>query len=194
MSEKSKDTRTRNWATILYPESATPNWELLLSEMHVPAYISPLHDKDINPTGEKKKAHYHIIFAFDGNKSRDQIEVICKAIGAVGLEKVSSLRGYARYLIHADNPEKAQYNADDVRTLGGLDYLSIISSPSDKYTAISEILEFCDNNNIRSYATLLRYCRSERTDWFRCLCDNGTYVIKEYLKSAYWEESTDSFQ
>lgn len=125
-------------------------------------------------------------------KDRAQVEVICKAIGGVGLEKVKSMRAYARYLIHADNPEKAQYKAEDVRTLGGLDYYSIISSAADRYQAISDMMEYCDVNGIRSYAKLIRYCRTERTDWFRILCDSGTYVIKEYLKSALWEEQGTS--
>lgn len=56
MSEKAKEkeSRTRNWATVVYPESVTPNWEIVLSEMHVPTLISPLHDRDINPIGDKK--------------------------------------------------------------------------------------------------------------------------------------------
>jgi hypothetical protein len=27
----------------------------------------------------------------------------------------------------------------------------------------------------------------ERPDWFKVLCESGTYVIKEYLKSTSWE-------
>ena len=49
--------RTRNFATIVYPESAPENWKSILENEIVPALISPLHDKDINADGEKKKAH-----------------------------------------------------------------------------------------------------------------------------------------
>ena len=186
MSEKQN--RTRNWSTIVYPESATENWIMLLEEMKLPCFISPLHDKDINPTGEPKKAHYHVIFAFEGPKTKEQIQTIVTAIGGVGCEKVSSLRAYARYLIHLDNPTKAQYKAEDVLALGGLDYYAQICSVADKYASIADMIDFCETNQIRSYAQLLKYCKDERQDWFRVLCDNGTYVLKEFLKSADWTD------
>ena len=34
---------------------------------------------------------------------------------------------------------------------------------------------------------LLRYARANRPEWFRCLCDNGTYVMKEYCKTAAFD-------
>lgn len=192
MAEKVKDTRCRNWATILYPESAVENWQLVLSEtFKVPTLISPLHDNDVDPFGTKKKPHYHLIFAFDGNKSEDQIKVIAGAIGAVGLEKVKSLRSYARYLCHMDNPEKAQYKADDVVCLGGLDYFGICSCAADKYACIDAMIDWCEENECYSYARLFRFAKAEHRDWYRVLCDNGTYVVKEYLKSAAWEKGID---
>lgn len=47
--------RTRNFGTVVYPESAPENWQTILSELCIPCFISPLHDKDINPDGETKK-------------------------------------------------------------------------------------------------------------------------------------------
>ena len=74
MSEKKSSGagRTRNYATVVYPESASTDWLEKLSELHVPAFVSPLHDKDVNPTGESKKAHYHVMIMFDGVKTLDQ--------------------------------------------------------------------------------------------------------------------------
>lgn len=183
------DNRARNFATVVYPESAPSDWQQILAEQFIPAFISPLHDKDENPTGEKKKEHYHVIVMFDGKKSPDQVKTIFDLIGGVGCEIVKSIRGYARYLCHLDNPEKAQYQPDDVRSLCGADYTSTIGLAIDKYKAIDEIMDFIDANGITSYRNLLQYCRKERRDWFRVLCDNGTYVILEYLKSAQWTEN-----
>ena len=54
--------RTRNYATIVYPESAPKNWLDILREMKFNVLVSPLHDKDVNPEdGEIKKAHYHVL-------------------------------------------------------------------------------------------------------------------------------------
>lgn len=44
--------RTRNFATVVYLESAPENWERILEEHCVPAFISPLHDKDIDAEGK----------------------------------------------------------------------------------------------------------------------------------------------
>lgn len=125
---------------------------------------------------------------FEGVKSEDQAQVIFDLIGGVGCEKVQSIRGYARYLCHLDNPEKTQYNTEDVVMYGGADYLSVIGLATDKYKAIGEMIDFCCANQVYSYSDLLEWCRSNRFDWFRVLCDNGTFVIKEYLKSKMWTE------
>lgn len=178
--------RVRNFATVVYPESAPSDWQEILSRQFIPAFISPLHDKDINPTGEPKKAHYHVMLMFEGKKSKEQVQEIFSLIGGVGCEVVNSIRGYARYLCHLDNPEKYQYSVDDVRALCGSDYAGTIGLAIDKYKAIREMIAFCDEFNIFSYSDLLEYCSQERADWFRVLCDNGTLVMREYLKSKDW--------
>lgn len=188
MSEiKSRDTRGRNFATVVYPESAPINWRDVLSSYHIPALISPLHDKDINPTGEPKKAHYHVIIMFDGKKSDAQVAEIFSSIGGVGLEPVKNLRGYARYLCHLDNPDKAQYDVSDVVSLAA-DYQGIIGLASDKYVALGEMQDFCDQYNIVSFYTLAKYARLNRPDWHRILCDCGAVYMKEYLSSRKWSK------
>lgn len=179
--------RTRVWATIVYPDSCAEDWLEILGEECIPCLVSPLHNQDFNPDGEVKKSHYHVLFNFDGVKSYDQVKDICERIKGVEPKKVNSFRGYARYLCHLDNPEKHQYDVNKVRSIGGIDYMNSISLSSDKYTTISEMMLYCDENDIYSYATLLRYASTNRYDWFRVLCDNGTVVMKEYLKSLMWE-------
>lgn len=188
---KASDSRKRNFATVVYPESAPDNWREVLSGYFVPAFISPLHDKDVNATGEPKKAHHHVMVMFEGKKSEDQVRELFDSIGGVGLEKVESLRGYARYLCHLDNPEKAQYNPSDVVTLGGSDYSYTIGIVADKYKAVREMIAFVKANGIVSYADLLEYAAVEQDTWFRILCDSGTVVMKEYLKSLSWGHRSD---
>lgn len=178
--------RTRNFATVVYPDSAPENWDGILSDQFVPAFISPLHDRDLNPTGEPKKPHYHVMIMYEGVKTREQASELFSKIGGVGCEVVQSNRGYARYLCHLDNPEKAQYDPESVRSLCGADYNGTIGLVTDKYKAIGEMIDYCKEYNIYSYSDLLEYCRMERFDWFRVLCDNGTVVMKEYLKSRSW--------
>ena len=182
--------RTRNYATVVYPESAPANWLETLSEMRIPAFVSPLHNVDVNPGGEVKKEHFHVLIMFDSVKTKAQARETFDQIGGVGCETVNSIRGYARYLCHLDNPEKAQYSTEDVTQLAGADYIATISLASDRYAAIGEMMDFIDRHQVRSYAELMRYARDFNNAWFRSLCDNSTMVIKEYIKTTTWEART----
>lgn len=188
MAEKTKDSRVRNYACVVYPDSEkTPeNWIEILGDEKVPIFISPLHDKDMDPQNQPKKPHYHVMIMFEGNKTIEQVVEIFGLVGGVGVEIVKSKRGYARYLCHLDNPEKAQYDQGKVKCFGGADYADVIGLAVDRYIAIKEMIHFCDETGIVSYSDLLEYCSEERFDWFRILCDSGTIVMKEYLKSKYW--------
>lgn len=186
MDKKKSSARFRNFATVVYPDSASPDWIQLLSDQFIPSFVSPLHDRDINPTGEPKKPHYHVLLMFDGKKSIEQVREIFNIIGGVGCETVNSIRGYARYLCHLDNPDKEQYSPEDVKCLCGSDYSGTCSLVIDKYKALDEMMDFCDETGITSYRDLMQFCRKERRDWFRVLCDSGTYVMMEYLKSSLW--------
>ena len=179
--------RTRNYATVVYPESAPADWITLLQEQCVPALISPLHDKDINADGTPKKEHYHVMILFDGVKTSEQAGEVFSDIGGVGIEPVKSAKAYARYLCHLDNPDKAQYEIEDVISCSGADYHAMISLATDKYSAIGEMIEFCMENGVVSYAELLLFAKNNRNDWFRVLCDNGTITMVQFLKSRYWE-------
>lgn len=190
-NEKSRDTRARTYATVVYPDSAPEDWQEILARHCVPAFISPLHDKDVNPNGESKKPHYHVILMFEGKKSIAQVTEIFDTINGVGCEVVKSLRGYARYLCHLDNPEKAQYEPSDVRCIAS-DYISAIGLAIDKYVAIGEMQDFCDKYNVISFYALARYARRNRQDWHRILCDCGSVFMREYLKSRLWSREQNS--
>lgn len=182
---KEKSPRTRNYACVVYPESAPVNWSDILINLKVPCLISPLHDMDINPDGEHKKEHYHVIIMFDSMKTKLQAEEVFSSINGVGCEVVKSIRAYARYLVHMDNPDKYQYALKDVKAYG-VDYMSIISISTDKYVAIGQMMEWVESNQCYSYATLLKYARDNNFEWFKSLADNSTLVMKEFIKSYSW--------
>lgn len=178
--------RTRNWATIIY--DPLEDWLDKLKEFCISFFVSPLHDRDVNPVGEDKKAHYHLIIMFDGPKTREQASQIFDSVGGVGAEYVNSMRGYARYLCHLDNPEKVQYDPNDVISFGPTaDYVGVIGLPTDKYDSIGAMMDWVDRERCISFAKLLRYARDYNEIWFRSLCDNSTIVMREYIKSFTWE-------
>lgn len=189
---KSKQSRTRNFATILYPESAPANWRDIIAGLHVPVLVSPLHDKDTNPDGTQKKPHYHVLFMFDTVKNwESQIKPLFDSFGGVGREIVNSARGYARYLCHLDNPEKAQYNPNDILAFGGADYLTVTHLPTDDIAMLKDIFAYIRANNIFSLSELLDICAINNPDWFMIISTSRAYIVDKYIKSLKWEKETN---
>lgn len=187
-TEKSSSSlRTRNFACVVYPESAPENWFSLLTDLKVPCYVSPLHDSDFNPTGEPKKPHFHVLFTFDGVKSVEQVIAIFETFGGVGFEVVNSARAYARYLCHLDNPDKHQYSIDGVKQFGGADYIALIGTAFDKSKSIREMIAYIEENDCTCFSDLMLFASENRSDWFDTLINSGAYVIKEYIKSRTWK-------
>lgn len=175
--------RLRNYATVVYADSAPSNWKEILADELIPCFISPYHDSDLNPTGEPKKPHWHVMLMFEGVKSERQVKEIFDKINGVGIYRVPSIRGMARYFCHLDNPDKHLYKTEDVIALAGADYIGTIGLAVDKYKAIGEMITFIKKHKIIHYTDILDYSYQHRFDWFRILCDCGSYVVSSYLKS-----------
>ena len=183
--------RTRNFATVVYPESAPADWMERLDQYHIAALVSPLHDKDMNPSGEHKKAHYHVLLMFESPADYEsKVAPIFAEIGGVGREAVNSARGYARYLCHLDNPEKAQYSPSEVRCMGGADFYSITNLPTDDLKLIIEIKNYCRDNGVYSLAELMDLAEIHHPEWLSLIVMSRCYVIDKYIKSLAWERET----
>lgn len=179
--------KARNWAFVMYPDSMPEDAIGILDSFHVKMLISPLHDDDVNPDGEPKKAHYHVVINLSGSGRQSQVQEIADAVNATQVQPVTSLRAYARYLCHMDNPEKAQYAVDQVVQLGGIDFYDLVASAADVDSAITEMEEWVDATGSFSYAALCRYARRNRPDWTRLLRTRCTVHMKAYLQSCQWE-------
>lgn len=183
MSDKPQ--RLRDFATIVYPDSEnTPqNWLQILKDLHVPAFVSPLHDKDTCENGDPKKPHYHVMLLFESLKTPAQAQEIFDKIGGVGLEYVKTRRGYCRYLCHLDDPNKFQYNKDDVIQLGGMDYYECISIVSDKYAVLNSVICFIKDNRIENILDLYQYAMDKNLmDWMR-ICQDKSFTIDLFCKA-----------
>lgn len=183
-------TKTRAYVAIGYPESLDPDFVEILQDTHVQTLISPLHDKDIDQNGNIKKEHYHIMIMFDGPKTIEQAQKIFDSIHATKCQPVNSVRGQARYLCHLDDLDKSPYDSGSVTEINGADYFSMIELPSNRYQAIRDMMDFCRSEQIYSFADLCDYASQNNEAWFRSLCDNSAYIIKEYLKSRKWSVDT----
>lgn len=182
-----KENRKRNWAFVVYPDSAPEDWREKLRGLLVPGFISPLHDSDANPDGEPKKPHWHVVLTFKGLKSFEQVKEITDGLNATIPIECKDVRAYARYLCHMDNPEKAQYCPADVECLGGTDYLDKTACAADTDSALGEMMDWCIQEGCYSFFRLSNYARAERPDWFRVITSSRTVFLTAWLKSMEWE-------
>ena len=180
-----KAERTKTWAFIAYPDSVPENWKAILEDLHINVIISPLHDKDINPgTEEYKKPHWHVVLIFESLKSFSQAEEVAKSVNGTSPIICQSTNGMIRYLIHIDNPEKAQYSKDDIVKIGSFDVEDAFKNSVDKYLAIRDMIQFIKDNEITEYIDFMDYCSMNKfDDWFRLLCDNCSFVIQGVITS-----------
>lgn len=185
-SEKTRGhDRTRVWAVVVYPDSAPDHWREILDDYHIEWAESPLHEFDTNQTGELKKPHWHIILAFDGPKSYDQVLEILSPLNCPIPQRCHSLKGAVRYFVHLDNPEKYQYSISDIVSHGGFDVLAALApSASERYSIVSDMIFYVKEHGITEFQDLMDFAREERFDsWFPLLCDSCSFVMQQYIKS-----------
>lgn len=189
--DRPKDERTRNWTIIVYADSAPEDWRKVIEDLHVPAFISPYHDRDVSKDGEPKKPHWHVVLCFKGKKSVQQIQAISDKLSGVKVDwehcAVGDLPGMVRYLIHFDDPNKAQYDVGDIESYAGADVLAHFSQATDVDEAVGEMMDWLCEQGITSFAALARYARANKPDWFRVLTGKRTVFIAQFCKSLQWE-------
>lgn len=185
MSIKNANTKKRNWAFVLYPESAPEDWLNILMQTGLQCAISPLHDKDIDPTGQPKKAHYHVILCYSGPTTYNVVKSLTDSLNCPIPQALEQVRGYYRYLTHKDNPEKAQYDERGISTLGGFDILDFCELTKSEVMTIK-----------RSLQAMIRDQRiTEYSDFMDLLMDNemlaeydvassNTYFFEKYISSV----------
>lgn len=149
--------------------------------------ISPLHDRDVNPTGEPKKPHYHVILAYSGPTSYNVVKALTNGtLGQTIPQALEQIEGYYRYFTHKDNPEKAQYSASDIETINGFDVRNYIDLTKSEVVRIKrEIQAFIRDNEIMEYADLmdlLMDAGEEMADHYE-VAANNTVFFDRYLSS-----------
>ena len=137
--------KARYWWFVLYPESAREDWREWLQSIGLPFAVSPLHDKDVNPDGTEKKPHHHIIIAFNGPTTYQNVNKnICEVLGQPHPQYLFAVKGAYRYLTHADNPEKYQYDPKEIELRNGFDVAEFcemtITDEDRLYQSIEDII------------------------------------------------------
>ena len=189
-----KDVKKRNWWFVLYPESAPPDWRDRLRATGLPIAISPLHDKDVYDNGEQagqpKKPHHHVILAYPGPTT---YSVVCKLVqGELGQpipQPLEAIRGGYRYLSHADNPEKYQYDAKDIETLNGFNILDYVDMTAAEAVAMNkELVSLIMELGFADYCDFIEYLLFNGTDVQYEYAISHTLFFTAYLKSRWQRE------
>lgn len=174
----------RIWASVGYPESLPNNWLELLQQTGLQIAISPLHDKDTNPTGETKKPHYHVIFNYDGPTTYNHVKELCDSLNMTIPIKLESLRGMYRYHLHLDNPEKYQYDDRDRILLGGFDSNSVNElTRTEVDKIIKELITFIEDNKLLEYCDLISILHDNDMVNYLSVATNHTIFFNAFLTS-----------
>lgn len=190
------ETRSRYWATLVYPESATEGWLSIIQSMGIQAVLSPLHDKDVYEytdekkgfkKGDKKKPHFHLVFLFDSLKGSAQVKEITDKIKSVGQLKVLSISGTIRYLTHKDCKDKYQYDEKDVLPIGGVDISKYSKTEAEKDDDLNvqffSISNLCVEFMLYEFSDLVDFLlANEYYEQFKIVRTNS-YFWAQYLKS-----------
>lgn len=148
--------KKRNWGAVIYPDSAPNDWKEILKLKGITFAVSPLHDKDIDPTGEKKKPHYHIIMCFGSPTTFNNVKTIMDELNQPIPIPLESVRGYYRYFTHKDNPDKYQYDDKEIELFNGFDVTDVLNN-FEVFQALKEIQSLIVELNIFEYCDLLDY-------------------------------------
>lgn len=161
--------RDRKYCGILYPDCQ--RHEKIIYDLKNNKYnsISILHDMDIYEQGElkgqKKKPHYHFIISFANAR---YLTSVAKELNLENyeLEPVDYYRGSLRYLLHLDNPEKAQYF--ETFAFGSLynDLLKAIDTDTEGQKVL-KIIDYIESQKTQlTTSTVVKWC-----------CDNNCYDV-----------------
>lgn len=188
-----KSGKARAFAFLIYPES-WQTWESDLKALHMPIVVSPLHDRDVwteadeeqspeHVAGTPKKPHRHAIISWGNSTTIKAVLNVLEPYGVQYVDPVGSYSAYCRYLLHLDDPEKAQYDSLDVVCIsGGIPDFERKLTRSEMLAQRDEIMELCVDNCIVEYAILCGYCKDHRPDWREEVYTN-TVFWRGYLSS-----------
>ena len=105
----------RNFQGVLYPDSESYDCAEVLQKLSdFPEYVYILHDMDVDENGELKKPHYHWLVS-NGVPTTLSAIVGRLDVPSNSVEFCRSFKAFLLYMIHANAPDKHQYNMDDLQ-------------------------------------------------------------------------------
>ena len=175
-------TYNRYFSFILYKEDSE-QMKAMDYIIHNFKYARIYHDKDKQDDETIKKPHYHIVINV-GKNPRNR-KAVAKEIGIKenyieGCNKENMLL----YLIHYNNPEKTQYDIEDVDGEMSADLCKIIESKTELPTEkLNNILNIIYEKNITTIAKITEYCIKH--NYYQVLKQNQYLITKIITERNY---------
>lgn len=180
-----KIVKSRNWAFVVYPDSAPSDWIGQLKLTGLQCAISPLHDADENADGTEKKPHWHVIAVWgNGSTTFNNVKNLTDSLNAPIPQALAQIRGYYRYLTHKDNPEKKQYDEKDIQLLNGFNIADFMELSRSEITETKKKLQgIIRQEGIIEYSDLMDYLLDNEQFLEYDVACNHTIFFDRYITS-----------
>lgn len=184
-----------NFASIIYPESVKTGWIDRIRDTHVKCFVSPLHEPEDDSELQKKK-HYHIMLMFDKQTSLRQASETFEYISGLEVkycEILRSLPGYARYMLHLDDPDKQQFDSTvSVSCYNGANYDKAIDTDESFFENLEAMSTYILMNRKITFHGLTTYALYNNREWFRILSNRSTVFIRALISSLHEEDKENA--
>ena len=188
----SNDVKKRNWTFVLYPESAPEDWRDKIKLSGLLAAVSPLHDKDLNPTGEPKKPHHHIVLVYSGPTTYSAVAKFTASLNATIPQPLESVKGMYRYFTHKDNPEKYQYDEADITTLNGFNIVDLVELTRSEVNQLkTRIISIIRTIGFTEYADLVDFLIDNELMAEYDVAVNNTFFFNSYIASRRFKTEAE---
>lgn len=186
----SRNTKKRNWAFVVYPESAPENWIDILQSKGLQCAISPLHENDINPDNSPKKPHWHVIAVWEGPTSFLVVQKITNELNSPNPIPLEQIKGYYRYLTHKDNPEKYQYDEKEIKNINGFNIFDFMEIAKGEVLELKRVIcRYIRENQVTTYSKMFDILDKEEKMAELEVFTNNTLFFKEYIKGIWQQKN-----
>lgn len=178
--KKYKNIKKRHWVYIVYPESAPEYWIEKLENSMIQFAVSPLHDRDLDVSGNLKKPHWHIILSFDGPTTFNVASSYCEITNGPLPKPCGSLKGAYEYFTHKNNADKYQYSSKDIQQYNGF---VVEMSKNESMRIKKELANLIESENITEMIVLDHIVRNLYSDEYYDVLIHSTFYFNALICS-----------
>lgn len=174
--------KSRCWWFVQLVENLPDNWEDELQQLMLPGcYI--VHDRDVRIDEEgievPKKPHIHCMIEFGSPiVAKSALGAVPESFNVSFVKPVPSKVGAYRYLLHYDQPDKAQYDRDSIVHMAGFKV-----NFSDVYNVdFVDIYEMINELKITNFAMLMSFLVEFKPEYIAYVSSHVN-LVKSYIVS-----------